>query len=96
MRPGKRMRTGAKLSFGHGELTAEVVEELPGGNRLVRFDYEGIFLEVLEKLGKMPCRPTSRRSFRTRSATRPYTPGSTAPQRPPRRACTSPRSCWTV
>ena len=54
VRPGKRMRTGAKLSFGDGELTAEVVEELPGGNRLVRFDYEGIFLEVLERLGKMP------------------------------------------
>ena len=57
VRPGKRMRTGAKLSFGDGELTAEVVEELPGGNRLVRFDYEGIFLEVLERLGKMPLPP---------------------------------------
>ena len=51
------MRTGAKLSFGGGELMAEVVEELPGGNRLVRFDYEGIFLEVLERLGKMPLPP---------------------------------------
>ena len=57
VRPGKRMRTGAKLSFGDGELTAEVVEELPGGNRLVRFDYNGIFLEVLERLGKMPLPP---------------------------------------
>lgn len=57
VRPGKRMRTGAKLSFGDGELTAEVVEELPGGNRLVRFDYERIFLEVLERLGKMPLPP---------------------------------------
>ena len=57
VRPGKRMRTGAKLSFGDGELMAEVVEELPGGNRLVRFDYEGIFLEVLERLGKMPLPP---------------------------------------
>ena len=57
VRPGKRMRTGAKLSFGDGELTAEVVEELPGGNRLVRFDYEGIFLEVLERLGTMPLPP---------------------------------------
>ena len=57
VRPGKRMRTGAKLSFGDAELTAEVVEELPGGNRLVRFDYEGIFLEVLERLGKMPLPP---------------------------------------
>ena len=51
------MRVGAKLSFGDGELTAEVVEELPGGNRLVRFDYEGIFLEVLDRLGKMPLPP---------------------------------------
>ena len=57
VRPGRKMRTGAKLSFGEGELTAQVVEELPDGNRLVRFDYEGIFLEVLERLGKMPLPP---------------------------------------
>ena len=44
VRPGKKMKTGAKLIFGDGTLRAEVVEELPGGNRLVRFDYEGIFL----------------------------------------------------
>ena len=57
VRPGRKMRTGAKLSFGEGALTAEVVGELEGGNRLVRFDYEGIFLEVLERLGKMPLPP---------------------------------------
>ena len=57
VRPGKKMRTGAKLSFGDGELTAEVVDEVEGGNRLVRFDYEGIFLEKLERLGKMPLPP---------------------------------------
>ena len=57
VRPGRKMRTGAKLSFGNGELTAEVVGELEGGNRLVRFDYEGIFLEVLERLGKIPLPP---------------------------------------
>ena len=57
VRPGRKMRTGAKLSFGNGELTAEVVGELENGNRLVRFDYEGIFLEVLEQLGKMPLPP---------------------------------------
>ena len=45
------------MSFGNGELTAEVVGEVEGGNRLVRFDYEGIFLEVLEQLGKMPLPP---------------------------------------
>ena len=57
VRPGRKMRTGAKLSFGNGELTAEVVGEVEGGNRLVRFDYGGIFLEVLEHLGKMPLPP---------------------------------------
>lgn len=57
VRPGKKMKVGAKLNFGNGELMAEVVGELEGGNRLVRFDYEGIFLEVLERLGKMPLPP---------------------------------------
>ena len=57
VRPGRKMKVGAKLSFGNGELTAEVVGEVEGGNRLVRFDYEGIFLEVLERLGKMPLPP---------------------------------------
>ena len=57
VRPGKKLRTGAKVSFGDGELTAEIAEELPDGNRLVRFSYEGIFLEVLDRLGKMPLPP---------------------------------------
>ena len=57
MRPGKHLRQGAKLSFGNGELTAEVTQVLEGGNRLVRFDYQGIFLEVLDRLGKMPLPP---------------------------------------
>ena len=57
VRPGRKMRTGARLSFGEGQLTARVTEELEGGNRLVHFDYEGIFLEVLERLGRMPLPP---------------------------------------
>ena len=57
VRPGKKLRKGARVSFGDGELTAEIAEELPDGNRLVRFEYEGIFLEVLERLGKMPLPP---------------------------------------
>lgn len=57
VRPGRHLREGARLSFGNGELTAEVTKVLPDGNRLVRFDYEGIFLEVLEHLGKMPLPP---------------------------------------
>ena len=56
-RPGRRIKTGAKLIFGDGELTAEVIGELDGGNRLIRFDCNGVFLEVLERLGKMPLPP---------------------------------------
>lgn len=66
VRPGRKMRTGAKLSFGNGELTAEVVGEVEGGNRLVRFEYEGIFLEVLERLGKMPLPPYIKEELRDR------------------------------
>jgi len=57
VRPGKKLRPGAKITFGDNELAAEVVGEVVGGNRLVRFDYEGIFLEILERLGKMPLPP---------------------------------------
>ncbi len=57
VRPGKKLRPGAKVTFGDGELSAEVVGEVVGGNRLVRFDYDGIFLETLERLGKMPLPP---------------------------------------
>ena len=57
VRPGKKLRPGTRLSFGDGKLTAEVTEVLEGGNRLVRFEYDGIFLEILEQLGKMPLPP---------------------------------------
>ena len=57
VRPGKHLRKGAKMRFGNGELKAEVVDVLPDGNRMVKFDFEGIFLEVLEHLGKMPLPP---------------------------------------
>ena len=57
VRPGKKLRPGARVIFGSGELVGEVVGEVEGGNRLVRFVYEGIFLEVLERLGQMPLPP---------------------------------------
>ena len=56
-RPGKRLREGVEVLFGNGELTAIVEKVLPGGNRKIRFHYEGIFLEVLDRLGKMPLPP---------------------------------------
>ena len=57
VRPGRKMKPGTRLTFGEGQLTAQVTAELEGGNRLVKFEYEGIFLEVLEHLGKMPLPP---------------------------------------
>ena len=56
-KPAKRLRVGAQISFGDGRLTATVVEELEHGGRIVRFGYEGIFLEVLDSLGEMPLPP---------------------------------------
>ncbi|BDF71005.1 S-adenosylmethionine:tRNA ribosyltransferase-isomerase [Oscillospiraceae bacterium] len=57
VRPGRKVKPGARLSFGDGLLTADVLESTEGGNRLIRFHYEGIFLELLERLGKMPLPP---------------------------------------
>ena len=56
-KPGRKMREGDTVTFGDGELTATVVAVQEDGNRIVEFHYEGIFLEVLERLGKMPLPP---------------------------------------
>lgn len=56
-KPAKRLKVGARVSFGDGRLTATVVKELEHGGRIVEFDYQGIFLEVLESLGEMPLPP---------------------------------------
>lgn len=56
-RPGKKLQPGQSVIFGNGELTATVREICEDGNRIVEFHYEGIFLEVLERLGKMPLPP---------------------------------------
>ena len=57
VRPGKKLRIGAKVSFGDGPLKCTIEDVLDDGNRLVRFDYEGIFEEILDKLGQMPLPP---------------------------------------
>ena len=56
-RPGKKTRPGAELSFGDGVLTATVVDAIEDGNKILQFHYDGIFLEHLERLGKMPLPP---------------------------------------
>jgi len=56
-KPGRKLQPGQEVIFGNGELTATILEVLADGNRLVEFHFEGIFLEVLERLGKMPLPP---------------------------------------
>ncbi len=57
VKPGKKARPGTKICFGDGDLRAEVLDVVEEGNRLIRFQYEGIFEEVLDRLGEMPLPP---------------------------------------
>ena len=57
VKPGKKARPGARISFGEGLLTGEVLEVVEEGNRRIRFTYEGIFEEILDRLGQMPLPP---------------------------------------
>ncbi|MGN1023352.1 MAG: tRNA preQ1(34) S-adenosylmethionine ribosyltransferase-isomerase QueA, partial [Lachnospiraceae bacterium] len=57
VKPGKKLRPGARVTFGDGSLKAEILEVVEDGNRLVKFYYDGIFEEVLDKLGEMPLPP---------------------------------------
>ena len=57
VKPGKKARPGTRITFGDGSLRAEVLEVVEEGNRLIRFFYEGIFEEVLDRLGEMPLPP---------------------------------------
>ena len=56
-KPGKKLQEGQEVIFGNGELKAKVCQVKEDGNRVVAFEYDGIFLEVLERLGKMPLPP---------------------------------------
>ncbi|MBQ6530139.1 MAG: tRNA preQ1(34) S-adenosylmethionine ribosyltransferase-isomerase QueA, partial [Clostridia bacterium] len=57
LRPGKKAKKGARFLFGNGELKAEILDIVNEGNRLVKFEYEGVFEEVLDRLGEMPLPP---------------------------------------
>ncbi len=57
VRPGNKLKPGTKVSFGDGILRAEILEVLDGGNRRVKFEYQGIFNEILDKIGLMPLPP---------------------------------------
>lgn len=57
VKPGKKARTGARIIFGEGLLAGEIVDVIEDGNRMIKFHYEGIFEEILDKLGQMPLPP---------------------------------------
>ena len=57
VRPGKKAKPGTRLTFGDGRLKAEVIDVVEEGNRLIHFEYEGIFEEILDQLGEMPLPP---------------------------------------
>lgn len=57
VKPGRRLQIGAKMSFGEGILEGEVVDVLEDGNRIIKFNYDGVFNEILDKIGVMPLPP---------------------------------------
>jgi S-adenosylmethionine:tRNA ribosyltransferase-isomerase len=57
LKPGKRAKPGVRFVFGCGELKAEIIDVIEGGNRVVRFKYDGIFREILDKIGIVPLPP---------------------------------------
>ncbi|BAP86046.1 S-adenosylmethionine tRNA ribosyltransferase [Paucilactobacillus hokkaidonensis JCM 18461] len=57
VKPAKKFKVGVQITFGNGELTATITKELEHGGRMIEFHYDGIFMEVLEKLGEMPLPP---------------------------------------
>lgn len=74
VKPGKKARPGARISFGDGKLVGEVIDVVDEGNRLVKFEYEGIFEEVLDELGQMPLPPYITHQLKTRIVIRQFTP----------------------
>jgi len=66
LRPGKKAKPGARFLFGDGELEGEILEILEGGNRLVKFHYQGIFEEVLDRLGNIPLPPYIKKQLEDR------------------------------
>lgn len=79
--PGRRAKPGDDLSFGDGLLTAHVLEIVEGGNRLVRFSYEGNFYSVLDRIGQMPLPPYIHKKLEDKERYQTvysHTPGSAA------------------
>lgn len=67
VRPGRRTKKGVKVSFGNNELIAEVVDEVEGGARVVKFEYEGVFESILDKIGLMPLPPYIKKELKDKN-----------------------------
>lgn len=67
VRPGRRLKEGTKVNFGNGLLKAEIIETLEGGNRKVKFEYDGIFNEILDEIGLMPLPPYIHESLKEKN-----------------------------
>lgn len=96
VRPGRRLRPGTMCVFGKGLLRAEIIDNAEDGGRKVRFHYQGVFEEILDRLGQMPLPPYIHEKLMDKTATRPSTPARRAALPRLRRACISRRSFWTV
>jgi S-adenosylmethionine:tRNA-ribosyltransferase-isomerase (queuine synthetase) len=92
-KPGRKTQIGQELLFGDDDLSATVVAAEEDGNKLVQFHYEGIFLEILERLGKCRCRPISKRNWKTENGTKRFIPKSTVLLQHRRRDFILPKNC---
>ncbi len=70
VKPGKKAKPGTVIDFGDGILTGTVIETVDDGNRLIQFSYEGIFEEILDRLGQMPLPPYITHQLKDRTAIR--------------------------
>ena len=93
VKPGKKCKIGTKIVFGEGILTGEVVDIVEEGNRLIQFHYEGIFEEILDRLGRCRCHRTLHISFRIRTVTRQSMPNMTDPLQLRQQGFISHRNC---
>ena len=92
---GPQAQARSQVIFGDGqELTATIEKELDDGKRLVRFHYEGIFLEILERLGKMPLPPYIKAELQDNERYQTVYSKVVALPPPPPPGFTSPRNCW--
>ncbi len=77
VKPGKKARPGAKITFGDGILKGEIIDVVDEGNRLIQFHYDGIFEEILDQLGEMPLPPYITHKLKIRTVIRLFMPKMT-------------------